>query len=154
MIDAGHRSARNAQGGVAVAPLAKAAKTTREMARRYALGKAIPDTNRIDAIANWLGVRVAWLRDGEGESRAAPVARQPASVYGLSDEAIEIARAWDSLPTERREALRQHIFLEAAVHALAPWMEVHRPSSKSYAEFERRVQDDFKRLGQQLALEL
>ena len=34
---------------------------------------AIPNPDPMKAIADWLGVRIAWLRDGEGPMRAEPL---------------------------------------------------------------------------------
>jgi len=52
--------------GVDVAALQRETGVTREMARRYLEGEAIPGPDRLRAIAEWLGVRFGWLRDGEG----------------------------------------------------------------------------------------
>lgn len=59
-------SQRNSASGVDVAKLKSEAKVTYEMARRYTLGLAIPEPDKLARIAKWLGVRRAWLRDGEG----------------------------------------------------------------------------------------
>lgn len=57
---------QNTKHGVDTAALQRTAGVSREMARRYLEGMAIPNPDPMRAIANWLGVRVAWLRDGEG----------------------------------------------------------------------------------------
>jgi transcriptional regulator with XRE-family HTH domain len=152
MGDLGHGSTR-AKSGVDVGPLVKAATVTREMARRYVNGAAIPETNKIAAIAKYLGVRVAWLRDGEGAKHAVQAAKEQSGPYTvLSEEALELARVWSLLPDDRRALFKDVIFSSAVVHGLLPWLRTHRPASSSYAEFERAVQRDFARLGGQLRL--
>lgn len=48
----------------------------------------MPDADKLQAIAEWLSVRTAWLRDGEGdqdvrvESSLAPEVRQPEPTQG------------------------------------------------------------------------
>jgi len=151
MLRAGHRSERGAKGGVAVAKLAEAAKTTREMARRYVNGEAFPTVDRLDRIATWLKIGVPWLRDGE----KANVLEQPARPYkALSDEALEIARAWELLPQDLQVAYRSMIFTDAVVHRSLPWLSRHRPEGERYRDFERGIQRDFEKLGAQLPLDL
>jgi transcriptional regulator with XRE-family HTH domain len=151
MLAAGHRSSRGAKAGVAVAELAEAAEITREMARRYVLGEAIPDTDRLDKIAGWLGVKVAWLRDGE----PAPANRteQPLAPY-LPEEALEIARVWILLPSEIQDRYRSMLFTDAVMHSVLPWLRQHKPRGERYADFERSVQQDFEKLGAQLPLNI
>lgn len=55
--------------GVDAAALQRVANVSREMARRYLEGLAIPNPDPMKAIADWLDIRVAWLRDGEEPMR-------------------------------------------------------------------------------------
>jgi hypothetical protein len=152
MTDRGHRSAR-AKSAVNVGPLAGVARVTREMARRYVNGEAIPETDKMAAIAEFLAVRVAWLRDGEGVKHAAQTLEQRSSHYGdISDEALEVARVWALLPEQRRQMFKDVIFTCAVAHRLLPWLRTHSPKSISYADFEKGVQQDFAKLGGQLRL--
>lgn len=147
--DGGYVSARNARSGVDVAPLAKVAEVSREMARRYTEGTAMPDVNRMQKIADWGRVRLAWLRDGEGpKAHGQPgteVRERPAAPY-LSEEALEIARIWSSLPEERKECFRSLMALEAVVANRYPWLMFGRPKSESYRHYEERVERDILRL--------
>jgi transcriptional regulator with XRE-family HTH domain len=151
MLAAGHRSMRGAKAGVAVAELAAAAEITREMARRYVLGEAIPDTDRLDKIAGWLGVKVAWLRDGDADQ--GPRVEQPSTAY-LPEEALEIARVWMLLPPEIQDRYRSMLFTDAVMHSVLPWLRQHKPRGERYDDFERSVQQDFEKLGAQLPLNI
>lgn len=147
MLDVGHKSQRNAKSGVDVGPLAKVAKVTREMARRYTEGAAVPDLNRMRLIADWLGVRLAWLRDGEGPKFAeGNIARQPtATAYGngISEEAREVALAWQKLAPETRTVLRDVIFVLSLGERRFPWLRRGRPAGETYDEWERRQEQNF-----------
>lgn len=156
MLAAGHRSARGAKAGVDVGPLASAAGITREMARRYVLGEALPNSDRMDKIAGWLKLKMAWLRDGDGAQRVGTTltAREtPAPPY-LSEEALEIAKVWTTLPPERQRCYRSMLFTDAVIYTTLPWLGAHQPEKESYEKFERDVQADFKRLGAQLPLNI
>lgn len=65
MLDAGQESVRKSETGVTTATLREVAGVTNEMARRYTLGKAWPEHEKLVKIAKWLGVREGWLRYGE-----------------------------------------------------------------------------------------
>jgi transcriptional regulator with XRE-family HTH domain len=146
MLDVGHKSQRNAKSGVDVGPLAKVAKVTREMARRYTEGTATPDVNRMKLIADWLGVRLAWLRDGEGPQFAeGNTARQPGATYanGLSEEAREVALAWQKLAPDTRTTMRDVIFMLSLGERRFPWLRRGRPTGETYIEWERRQEQNF-----------
>jgi transcriptional regulator with XRE-family HTH domain len=149
----GMQSARNAKSGVDVGPLAKAAGVSREMARRYTQGSAVPDVDRMKKIADWLEVRVTWLRDGEGtadESTAPHGVRETGAQPYMPEEALEIARVWMKLPKERREWFRDLMCLEAVVANHYPWLMFGRPRSESYRDYERRVERDLLRIAARL----
>ena len=150
----GHTSKRAAISGVDVAPLAKAAGVSREMARRYIAGAAMPGINRLQKIAGWLGVRLTWLRDGEGikpiEGPLAQRAEEAAATPYVASEALEIANVWLKLPKERREWFRELMCLEAVVASHYPWLIFGRPRSESYDDYERRVERDIVRIAERL----
>jgi transcriptional regulator with XRE-family HTH domain len=62
------------------------------------------------AAADALGVSIRWLATGRiplGESvNQALIAAESSPNYGLSDDAIQLARAWQKLPIELRDAHR------------------------------------------------
>lgn len=153
MLDKGLRSARGATAGVDVAPLAKAAGVSREMARRYTDGKALPDLNRMQKMATWLGIRLPWLRDGEGEKHpdgAQPYVTEPDARPYLPAEAVEIAKIWLKLPPSRRQAFRDLMALEAVVSTHYPWLQFGIPKGESYKDYETRVERDILRLAAKL----
>ena len=95
MMEAGQNSRRKSQTGVTTLTLRDVAGVTNEMARRYTLGQAWPDNEKMAKIARWLGVRQAWLQYGEApkspyqinEGGSAYNAMQP---MGLDAKQIEL----------------------------------------------------------------
>lgn len=63
LLEKGYKS-KHASSGVAIRDLSIATGISMEMARRYTLGLAIPKSNVIKIIADWLNVNPLWLRDG------------------------------------------------------------------------------------------
>lgn len=145
-------SARNAKSGVDVGPLAKTASVSREMARRYTDGTAVPDLNRMGRIATWLNVRLPWLRDGDGPKRDGEVAgvQEPGAPPYLSPDAIEIAQIWSKLSPARRAAHRNSMAIEAMIATHYPWLTFGNPESESYRDYERRVERDILRIAARL----
>lgn len=149
MLESGYKSARNAKSGVNVVPLSKAANVTREMARRYTEGTAIPDVKKMQTIADWLGVRLPWLRDGDGPMRTHHMVGEPATHYeGLTEEGREVALVWQSLPPDLRETMRNVLYLLRLGVRRFPWLVRGRPRSETYAEWERRQEQNFLALSQ------
>jgi transcriptional regulator with XRE-family HTH domain len=68
-----------------------------------------------------------------------PAAAQepPAASYGLSDEAMEIARAFEQLQPQAREFIREQVFIYTVIDKSFPWLRHGRPMGKTYDEFER-----------------
>ncbi len=60
----GYTSQRS-RAGTDVSQLAKVAGVSFQMARKYALGLALPDYHILPKIANWLNVSPSWLLFGE-----------------------------------------------------------------------------------------
>ena len=153
MLERGLRSSRNAKSGVDVAPLARAAQVTREMARRYTEGTAIPDLNKMSLIAQWLDVRLAWLRDGEGEKRVsarlATTAQEPAGEYGtLPNEALQVAIAWSKLSPDTRATMRDVLFMLSIGERRFPWLRRGRPEGETYDQWEHRQEQNFQAMSQ------
>jgi len=78
---------------------------------------------------------------------------QPSTAYqsGLSDEALDVAFTWQSLPPHRRRAFRDSLFLECAVAKHFPWLQVGKPDG-DYEAFERRLEKAAKTVQLKLAL--
>jgi len=62
---AGYTSTRSAKIGINLKQLAKMSGVSYQMARKYALGMALPDYHVIPKIATWLNVSPSWLLFGE-----------------------------------------------------------------------------------------
>lgn len=145
MLDADYPAKKRAAHGVDVVPLMAVANVTREAARKYVTGKSLPDEERIVRIAEWLDVRLAWLRDGEGEKRDAPERKpgdphvaQESAVYS-SAEAAELAALVLRLPPERRAQFRDLLAL-AALAAREPWLRMGQfDPGETFEEYERRI---------------
>lgn len=72
---------------------------------------------------------------------------EPTSSYGgFPEEALDIARAWLALPPHRRQALKDQLFIDAAVARHCPWLSAGKPASQTYAQFEQRVQREMSKL--------
>lgn len=67
-----HASKEGTKHGIDTAALKAAARVSMEMARRYVEAQAIPRPEVMKTIAEWLNVRIGWLRDGEGPMRLEP----------------------------------------------------------------------------------
>ena len=152
LLDSGHRSSRNAKSGVDVGPLAKHIKVTREMARRYTEGRAVPDLNKMKLMAEWLGVRLPWLRDGDGpkherRTEVTAVAQQLASYDALSNEAKEVAIAWSRLSPDTRVMMRDVMFMLSLAERRFPWLRRGRPEGETYDQWERRQEQNFTAMG-------
>ena len=106
-------------------------------------------SSAIVQLASACGVRPQWLATNDQpmiEPSAPPrLAQRPPQYAALSDEAIDLARAWMSLPPERRECVRVQIFIEAVATSLHPYLRSGRPAAKAYADFEKSVQADYDR---------
>lgn len=110
MIAQGYKAQWSTLGADAEALKKAAGVSSLDIARRYLAGENMPRPERMAKIAAWLGVRVAWLRDGElpktnkemesaGEidhamlSNAISTVRKAASDHGILVDDDVIARA-------------------------------------------------------------
>jgi transcriptional regulator with XRE-family HTH domain len=150
MLDRGYRSSRGARSGVDVNELRQRARVSREMARRYVEGEAVPDLERVVRIAEWLGVRVAWLLYGEGSRAAAgQAAAEPGAPHEeLTAEAREVGRVWSRLSADTRSVMREVLFLLALGEKRFPWLRRGRPSGETYDQWEKRQEQNFSALAQ------
>lgn len=74
-------SSDRSKAGVRISDLARIAGVSYQMARKYALGLALPEFNIIPKIAKWLNVSSSWLLFGE---------RDPVTPHSGSSSMIEI----------------------------------------------------------------
>lgn len=93
-------------------------------------------------LAKVLCVTEDWLEFGSGkmagESTGAYTTTQPGT--RPSDDAIEVALAFDRLSSAEQEFYRAAIFRDAAVGALLPWFKGVRQVPNSYDRYEKTVE--------------
>lgn len=149
MLEQGYRAQKGAVGGVDAGPLMPVADVTRSGARKYLMGEAMPSAERIRRIAQWLNVRVQWLRDGEEPKRqeeaekAAQRVAQEVATY-TSEEALELADLFMKLPPERRSQFRDLMAMVALI-AREPWLRIgHFDARETFAEYQSRIVHDYK----------
>lgn len=89
------------------------------------------------AIARECGVDPNWLGRGEGTMLVAAQARQPEARYGVSPEALEVARAFDQLQPQARAFIREQVFIYTVIDKSFPWLRHGKPMGTSYEDFEK-----------------
>lgn len=67
LMQKGGYSSNRSKAGIDIKELAKVACVSYQMARKYALGLALPDYHVVPKIAKWLHVSPSWLLFGEKE---------------------------------------------------------------------------------------
>ena len=78
-------SSNRSKAGIEINELAKIAGVSYQMARKYALGMALPDYHIIPKIAKWLDVPSSWLLFGEKEPVIPPEQRSTSLIEIESD---------------------------------------------------------------------
>lgn len=140
----------NGGRGISDNELARKTGVPQPTISRIASGRTIePKEGNLRALALFFGKTTAELR-GEPAPTASRTARNPAklSLSGKypklpSEEALEVARAWDDLPEERKELYRSLIFTDAALqHVVPPWFRFGAPRSANYGRFIESVVAD------------
>lgn len=104
---------------------------------------------QVGAVAAKMGLSFEQYLERAGE----PVneVREAGAIYqALSDEALEIARAFDQMQPQTKERVREHVFIYSIVDKSFPWLRTGRPVSDTYGKFERWHTDNMQA---QLALE-
>ncbi len=76
-------------------------------ARKWIVGESIPAQNRLQVIAEWLGVRASWLRFGEGElgTESAVESRK----INFSADELKVIADLRQLPAEEKKIVRELI---------------------------------------------
>jgi hypothetical protein len=59
---------------------------TAQAVGKWLAGRALPSQDKIRALSTWLEVSPHWLRFGDGEVKAAPVARQATASYRVEPQ--------------------------------------------------------------------
>ena len=88
---------------------------THQGAQKWLNGESIPTQDKLRTLATWLGVSIAWLRDGEGkETVGLPANDAAAGSYRphLSDE--ELLRRYRKLSDRQQQAVAEIVTALAA----------------------------------------
>lgn len=86
-----------------------------------------------------IGTEEYLVRAGE----LAPSARQPSPEYrSISEEAIQIAIAFDQLQPQSRDYIREQVFIYTVIDKSMPWLRHGKPIGRSYADFEKWHQEN------------
>lgn len=137
--------------GMKQGELAEAAGTSQAVIS--ALEKRDSKTSeQIFELADALRVNPRWLQTGHGESGLKANSWAPRSAQ-LPDEAHDIAVAWMRLTPARQQAIREWVFLESVLAQHYPWLMPGRPSSQSYSDYERSVEEDIVRITKRMMME-
>jgi transcriptional regulator with XRE-family HTH domain len=67
----------------------------------------------------------------------APRVEEQRGEYNVSDEALEIARAFDQLQPQAKEFIREQVFIYTVIDKQFPWLRHGKPIGKTYQAFER-----------------
>lgn len=126
-------------------------RVTYEMARRYWNGFARPRGARMAKLAALLAVTPAELDYG-----AAHKTEEAGAAYGVSQEALQIGRAWMRLSPHMRQLYRETLFRDAAVEHVLPWLKptLTKPVSANYDTFEHSIERDYQEHIRQLKLDI
>jgi hypothetical protein len=91
----------------------------------------------VGAVAQLMGVRYEDYLEAAGEKKPNEVQEPAAAVYGVSAEALAIARAFDELQPQAREFIREQVFIYTVIDKSFPWLRRGRPVGASYEDFEK-----------------
>ena len=115
---------------------------TGEQIRRYETDVDRPPPDARRALARVFSKSEAFMEFGEAHERAHAAQQTSASYSGISDEALEIARAFDHLQPQAREFIREQVFIYTVIDKQFPWLRHGKPIGKSYDQFERWHQEN------------
>lgn len=91
---------------------------------------------QLEQVAAIMGITSEHYLARAGQAPA--VARQPSAQYGaLSEQALEIARAFDRMQPQTRERVREHVFIYSIIDRSFPWLRSGKPVSENYGTFEK-----------------
>lgn len=83
---------------------------THQAAQKWLSGEAIPTQDKLRTLADWLGVSIAWLRDGEGKETVSGAAYNAAAVaYRINVSEQELVRRYRKLSDRQQQAVAEII---------------------------------------------
>lgn len=92
---------------------------------------------KLKEIADQTGVSFDWLASHVGEP--IPSVSPPLTRNGPSNDALEIAKAWDELPENRKRAIREQIFLESLIAQDFEWFSYGKSHPSKFNEFKKKI---------------
>lgn len=94
-----------------------------------------PENATLEKIAAYFKMSVDELR---GKTQRG-VRETTGRFSALTEEALDLLRAFERLPPERQQAYKDFIFLEVLALDHMPWLRRGRPVKDSYEQYERRM---------------
>jgi transcriptional regulator with XRE-family HTH domain len=83
---------------------------THQAAQKWLSGEAIPTQDKLRTLSDWLGVPMAWLRDGEGKGTDGVAAHDAAAVvYRINVSEQELVRRYRKLSDRQQQAIAEII---------------------------------------------
>lgn len=107
-----------------------------------------PTREKMGRIAGALGVTVAFIEFGSD------AVEEVSPAYGMTEEAREIARAWQELPDAKRRLYRDAILGDAAVATVFPEIGANVVGNASYHTMIERIRRSRAQLERQFKLKL
>lgn len=99
-------------------------------------GRGIPRAE-VAEVARFMGLTYEQYLAKAGHPTT-PAVQQPSATYSaLSDEALEIAMAFDRMGPQTKERVREHVFLYSIIDRSFPWLRSGKPVSDNYRTFEK-----------------
>lgn len=131
------------------AELARKVGVRTQSVQHWEAGRTSPKRKHLPKLAEALGVTIAELELGKDRGpapkRAPPAAREGGADNGyeylLTEESVEVAKAWSLLSPERKVIYRSLIFNDAVLQqALPEWLRFGNPTSPRYKDLERKFE--------------
>jgi transcriptional regulator with XRE-family HTH domain len=83
---------------------------THQATQKWLSGESIPTPDKLRTLAGWLGVSMAWLRDGEGKESDGAAARDAGTVvYRINVSDQELMQRYHKLSDRQQQAVAEII---------------------------------------------
>jgi transcriptional regulator with XRE-family HTH domain len=132
---------QKANPGISQEKAAEAAGMGQSAFSQFLVGRVPMRITPVLKFAKLFGVPPAEIREDLGDLPYT-AGREPAALKvaeplpGISEEAIEIARAFDQLQPQSREYIREQVFIYTVIDKSFPWLRHGKPIGKTYTDFE------------------
>ncbi len=136
------------RAGLTQTQLAEKVGVRYQSVQQWEAGATSPARAKMVKIAAALGVTVAFIEYGMD------AVAEEAAVYAITDEAREIAQAWNALPEAKRRLYRDAILNDAAVATVFPEIGAQVAGSASYHSMIERIRRSRAKLEHQMKLKL